>query len=86
MGDPGAEALNGWGIKLLEAFNARNEVQLVKIDVARDVVVELSDRRWKVVFFVFEANVAVMRTLPGLELLFGSPYCRSGRQRIVTEK
>ena len=62
---------------MLEPFVARNGVQIDVIDVTSDEVVELSDRRWNVVLSVFEANEAVVRTPPGLELLFGSPNCES---------
>ena len=63
---------------ILEPFVARNEVQLDVIDVTSDEVVELSDRSWNVELSVFDANEAVVRTPPGLELLFGSPNCEPG--------
>lgn len=49
-------------------------MQLLVIDATSAVVVELSDMMWNFVFDELEANVAVARLLPGLELLFGSPY------------
>ena len=56
----------------------RCAVQLDEMDEMRDVVVALSATMWSVVLSEFDEKAVVVRTPPGRELLFASPYCGIG--------
>lgn len=57
-------------------FDARNDVQLLVMELISDVVVALSAMTWSVVFPLDELKGAVVSAPPGRVLFDASPYCR----------